>query len=82
MTQAAQDASGNETALPTLPAFIAQHLTFPRPVALAELRGGQTLALSALNVTAAPPPSRTRCGSTGSAAATGSRSSRTTRSPG
>ena len=50
MTQVAQDGSGTETAQPTLPAFIAEHLANPRPVALAELRGGRTLALSAADV--------------------------------
>ncbi|HEV2644614.1 MAG TPA: AMP-binding protein, partial [Candidatus Elarobacter sp.] len=36
--------------LPTLPAFIAEHLAKPRPIALAELRGGRTVALSAADV--------------------------------
>src|ERR1700685_4026965 len=32
--------------LPTLPAFIAEHLARPRPTALAERRGGGTTSLS------------------------------------
>jgi len=35
------------TELPTLPAFIAERLSAPRPVALAELRDGRTISLSA-----------------------------------
>ncbi len=35
------------TELPTLPAFIAERLSAPRPVALAERRDGRTIALSA-----------------------------------
>jgi long-chain acyl-CoA synthetase len=50
MTQVAQEDSSSATELPTLPAFIAEHLAYPRPVALAELRGGQTLSLSAADV--------------------------------
>jgi long-chain acyl-CoA synthetase len=38
------------TELPTLAVFIAEHLASPRPVALAELRGGRTVALSAQDV--------------------------------
>jgi len=38
------------TELPTLPAFVAERLAYPRPVALAERRGGQTVALSAQDV--------------------------------
>jgi long-chain acyl-CoA synthetase len=38
------------TELPILPAFIAEHLATPRPVALAERRDGRTLALSAEDV--------------------------------
>ena len=38
------------TELPILPAFIAEHLATPRPVALAERRDVQTLALSAEDV--------------------------------
>jgi long-chain acyl-CoA synthetase len=38
------------TEFPTLPAFIAEHLAYPRPVALAERRDGQTVALSAQDV--------------------------------
>ena len=38
------------TDLPTLPALIAERLSLPRPVALAELHGGRTLALSAQDV--------------------------------
>ncbi len=38
------------TDLPTLPAFIAEHLAAPRAVALAELRGGQAVTLSAADV--------------------------------
>ena len=37
-------------ALSTLPAFIAEHLAKPRPVALAERRDGRTVALSAAEV--------------------------------
>jgi len=36
--------------VPTLPAFIAERLASPRPVALAERRGGQTVSLSAREV--------------------------------
>ncbi|GAC1570870.1 MAG: long-chain fatty acid--CoA ligase [Candidatus Elarobacter sp.] len=36
--------------LPTLPAFIAERLAAPRPLALAERRNGQTLALSSADV--------------------------------
>ncbi|GAC1658006.1 MAG: AMP-dependent synthetase/ligase [Candidatus Elarobacter sp.] len=36
--------------LPTLPAFIAERLAMPRPVALAERRGGQTVSLSGQEV--------------------------------
>jgi long-chain acyl-CoA synthetase len=38
------------TELPILPAFIADHLAAPRPIALAEWRGGQAFALSAQDV--------------------------------
>ncbi len=50
MTQVAQDAAASATELPTLPAFIAEHLAYPRPVALAERRGGQTVSLGAQDV--------------------------------
>jgi long-chain acyl-CoA synthetase len=36
--------------VPTLPAFIAERLSYPRPVALAERRDGQTVSLSAEEV--------------------------------
>jgi len=36
--------------LPTLPAFIAERLSAPRPVALAERRDGRTVSLSAQEV--------------------------------
>ncbi|MDQ6940904.1 MAG: long-chain fatty acid--CoA ligase [Candidatus Eremiobacteraeota bacterium] len=49
-TQLAQDGLGSPTELPTLPAFIAEHLASPRPVALAERREGQTVSLSAGDV--------------------------------
>jgi long-chain acyl-CoA synthetase len=39
--------TGSPDELPTLPAFIAERLSAPRPAALAELRDGQTVALSA-----------------------------------
>lgn len=38
------------SALPTLPAFVAERLSAPRPTALAELRDGATEALSAADV--------------------------------
>ena len=38
------------TEFPTLPAFIAEHLAYARPVALAEVRGGRTVPLSAHEV--------------------------------
>ena len=38
------------TELPTLPAFIAERLSAPRSIALAERRGGRTFALSAQDV--------------------------------
>ena len=38
------------TDLPSLPAFIAEHLTAPRAVALAELHGGRAVTLSAADV--------------------------------
>jgi long-chain acyl-CoA synthetase len=38
------------TDLPSLPAFIAEHLAKPRAVALAELRGGRAVTLSAADV--------------------------------
>lgn len=47
----AQDDPGSSAAeLPTLPAFIAGQLADPRPIALAEQRGGRTLSLSSQDV--------------------------------
>ncbi len=61
--------------LPTLPAFIAEHLPRPRPTALAERRDGRTSSLSSADVHRARRRGRAaRCARAASGAATGSRS--------
>jgi long-chain acyl-CoA synthetase len=50
LRQAQDDPGSSTAALPTLPAFIAGRLAEPRPIALAEQRGGRTLALSSQDV--------------------------------